>query len=93
MPKAPVLPLILKCSVKHCSRIPRFMAALMALLTIQIIASAQVYSTDGATALGIAPGSPSGSYALSGFDNINLRAAAYRNRWSRWCFVHHDAPL
>ena len=28
--------------------------------------------TDGATPSGVAPGSPSGSYALSGFENVNL---------------------
>src|SRR6266852_9201627 len=30
------------------------------------------HETDGTTPLGLAPGSPSGSYALNGFDNINL---------------------
>ena len=35
--------------------------------------SAQTTSaTDGSTPLGLQPGSPSGSYALSGFDNVNL---------------------
>ena len=29
-------------------------------------------ATDGSTPLGLQPGSPSGSYALSGFDNVNL---------------------
>lgn len=72
MPKAAVVPPIVKCSAKYCSRIAGLMAALVTLLSLQVIVSAQVYSTDGATALGIAPGSPSGSYALSGFDNINL---------------------
>src|SRR6266404_4749323 len=42
------------------------------LLSFQIIASGQVYSTDGTTATGIAPGSPSGAYALSSFESINL---------------------
>src|SRR5229473_4132601 len=36
-------------------------------------ASAQTsHSTDGTTPMGLAPGSPSGSYGLNGFDNINL---------------------
>src|SRR5882672_7889539 len=35
-------------------------------------ASAQKSSTDGSTPLGLAPGVPAGSYALSGFDNVNL---------------------
>jgi RHS repeat-associated protein len=34
--------------------------------------TAQITSTDGKTASGIAPGSPAGSYKLSEFDNINL---------------------
>src|SRR5262245_6217658 len=38
------------------------------------ITSAQTTTqpTDGNTPLGIAPGAPAGSYALSGFDNVNL---------------------
>jgi len=38
------------------------------------ITSAQTSTrpTDGTTPLGIAPGTPAGSYALSGFDNVNL---------------------
>jgi RHS repeat-associated protein len=47
-------------------------AMVLLLLSFQIITSGQVYSTDGTTATGIAPGSPSGSYALSGFESINL---------------------
>jgi hypothetical protein len=35
-------------------------------------ASAQTSSTDGTTPLALTPGSPAGSYALSGFDNINV---------------------
>ena len=30
------------------------------------------YPTDGTTPMGVKPGSPAGSYALSGFDNVNL---------------------
>ena len=29
-------------------------------------------ATDGTTPLGMTPGAPAGSYALSGFDNVNL---------------------
>lgn len=36
------------------------------------VAAQTTSATDGTTPSGIAPGSPSGSYALSGFDNINL---------------------
>lgn len=35
------------------------------------MASAQTSVTDGSTPLALAPGAPAGSYALSGFDNIN----------------------
>jgi RHS repeat-associated protein len=45
------------------------------LLALMMSASAQNgdrSATDGMTPLGISPGSPAGSYALSGFDNINL---------------------
>jgi YD repeat-containing protein len=44
-------------------------ALLLALSAIN--ARAQTSPTDGATPLGLAPGAPAGSYALSGFDNIN----------------------
>lgn len=30
------------------------------------------YPTDGSTPMGLKPGTPAGSYALSGFDNVNL---------------------
>src|SRR5258705_13464217 len=33
---------------------------------------AQEAVTEGTTPLGLSPGSPAGSYALSGFDNVNL---------------------
>src|SRR5688572_18392965 len=33
---------------------------------------AQTSATDGSTPLGLQPGAPAGSYALSGFDNVNL---------------------
>jgi RHS repeat-associated protein len=51
------------------------MAALLWLLLLVISASAQTTTTsatDKMTPSGLAPGSPAGSYALSGFDNINL---------------------
>ena len=49
-----------------------FGAALIVLVTI-FTASAQITTpSDGQTPLGIQPGAPAGSYALSGFDNINL---------------------
>jgi RHS repeat-associated protein len=42
--------------------------------TVVISANGQTVTTptDGQTPLGIEPGAPAGSYALSGFDNINL---------------------
>lgn len=53
----------------------RSLAVSALLLTLALGASAQNgdrSATDGMTPLGLAPGSPTGSYALSGFDNINL---------------------
>ena len=49
-------------------------ALFVALLLVLAAGSAfaQITSTDGSTASGIAPGSPAGSYGLSEFDNINL---------------------
>src|ERR1041384_4407654 len=47
--------------------------ALLFTITISFAAAAQTRSaTDGSTPMGLQPGSPSGSYALSGFDNVNL---------------------
>src|SRR5438477_5686452 len=42
------------------------------LVIIVSCACAQTSSTDGMTPLSLTPGSPTGSYPLSGFDNINL---------------------
>src|SRR5437764_321695 len=42
------------------------------LLLTGFTAAQVVKTTAGSTASGFAPGSPDGSYALSGFDNINL---------------------
>src|SRR5437764_61889 len=48
-------------------------SALLLLFLFCIGAQAQSsHTTDGTTPLGLSPGSPSGSYALNGFDNINL---------------------
>lgn len=42
-------------------------------ITLSFSVAAQTTSaTDGSTPLGLQPGSPAGSYALSGFDNVNL---------------------
>jgi RHS repeat-associated protein len=45
---------------------------LMGLLVGAASAQTTTRPTDGNTPLGIAPGTPAGSYALSGFDNVNL---------------------
>src|SRR5215471_21786860 len=48
---------------------------LVAVLFVPIAAFGQTTTTntaDGTSPLGTAPGSPAGSYALSGFDNVNL---------------------
>ena len=39
---------------------------------LAIVAGAQTSPTDGSTPLGIAPGAPAGSFALSDFENVNL---------------------
>src|SRR5438874_1545727 len=47
-------------------------AAAVGLLILPISAEAQTTSpTDGSTPLGLSPGAPSGSYALSGFESVN----------------------
>ena len=37
-----------------------------------VVAGQTTSATDGSTPLGLQPGAPAGSYALSGFDNVNL---------------------
>ena len=37
--------------------------------------SIRKFSTDGTTAPALEPGAPAGSFALSGFDNVNLLMA------------------
>jgi YD repeat-containing protein len=47
--------------------------ALLLTFTLGFAVAAQTKSaTDGSTPLGLQPGAPAGSYALSGFDNVNL---------------------
>src|SRR5258708_13971237 len=55
----------------RCITKARRIFLLMMLLATGVSAQTS-HSTDGTTPLGLAPGSPSGSYALNGFDNINL---------------------
>jgi RHS repeat-associated protein len=64
--------------VNHHSSLERlpasaFRALIVGLFLLFIAATADAQSaTDGRTPLGIAPGSPAGSYALSDFDNVNI---------------------
>ena len=46
----------------------------IALLLLLLLSGAQAQTspTDGTTPLALSPGAPAGSYALSGFDNVNL---------------------
>ena len=47
--------------------------AVLLIYALSFAASAQTRSaTDGSTPLGLQPGAPAGSYALSGFDNVNI---------------------
>lgn len=61
----------MKIKYFSCSRSTLVVIVYLCILSLTGTAKAQSV-TDGATPSGIAPGSPSGSYALSGFDNINL---------------------
>jgi RHS repeat-associated protein len=46
---------------------------LLVTFVFSLVSAAQTTSaTDGSTPLGLQPGAPAGSYALSGFDNVNL---------------------
>jgi YD repeat-containing protein len=47
------------------------LATLLVAISSAIVVKAQG-STDGTTPLGLSPGSPTGSYALNDFDNVNL---------------------
>jgi RHS repeat-associated protein len=52
--------------------IPRLLLTILTALIAATGARPQTSSaTDGSTPLGLSPGAPAGSYALSGFDNIN----------------------
>src|SRR5438874_13700055 len=42
------------------------------LFTFHLVAAQTTSAIDGSTPLGLSPGAPSGSYALSGFGNVNL---------------------
>ena len=43
-----------------------------ALLLLLLAGRAAAQDLSGTTPIGVAPGAPAGSYALSGFDNVNL---------------------
>src|SRR5215203_7149678 len=50
-----------------------FAQSLLLIGVLSFAVTAQTKSaTDGSTPLGLEPGAPAGSYALSGFDNVNL---------------------
>src|SRR5713226_6914384 len=49
-----------------------FVVALLLLLSTSAASAQNTNPTDGSTPAGLKPGAPSGSYGLSGFDNINL---------------------
>jgi RHS repeat-associated protein len=52
----------------------RLVGAVLLVVSLCALAVAQSTSnpTDGSTPLGLAPGAPTGSYSLGGFDNVNL---------------------
>ncbi len=51
---------------------PHHVVVVCTLLFLLAIGARAQSVTDGATPSGLAPGSPAGSYALSGFENVNL---------------------
>src|SRR5215207_11167937 len=58
-----------------CKFLPRIVSFVLAslLLTICLMSDVKAQgSTDGTTPLGLSPGSPIGSYALSDFEVVNL---------------------
>jgi hypothetical protein len=61
-----------KASTRNVA-IPRLLFALATLLFINS-AHAQTFTsvTDGSTPSALTPGAPAGSYAVSGFENVNL---------------------
>jgi YD repeat-containing protein len=58
-------------SVAFIRRAFTIVPLLLTMLTVTV-AQDRRSVTDGSTPLGLTPGSPVGSYALSGFDNVNL---------------------
>ena len=52
--------------------VARVIAAVIVLMSAVLTVRAQSSATDGATPAVLQPGAPAGSYALSGFDNVNL---------------------
>src|SRR5437879_6639432 len=63
-------PIHLRQSIRYSVRY--LLATLVLLLTVVIVNAQNSGPTDGSTPLGMAPGSPAGSYSLGGFDNINF---------------------
>src|SRR5678816_2352771 len=60
--------LSVRCSLVNFRR---FLFGLTSLLFLATAASGQT-ETNGSTPVGLSRGTPAGSYALSGFDNVNL---------------------
>lgn len=59
---------------QSCTTFLRCLLTVLFLLSLMTVASGTTTTSasDGSTPVGSAPGAPSGSYALSGLDNINL---------------------
>jgi len=64
------------CTLSRAISFPPVAKMLSAVLWLSLVGvtslSAQTSATDGKTPSGLAPGSPAGSYALSGFESVNL---------------------
>jgi YD repeat-containing protein len=63
---------MLTSSAQLTSSPRRALAVLLLCVICSAVASAQTTNTDGHTPPGLAPGSPSGSYRLGGFESVNL---------------------
>src|SRR5712692_5589051 len=70
---AKTLPGVKQALLNRSAMLTRFSCAVAtALVLLSGVAGYAQSVTDGSTPSGVAPGSPAGSYALSGFENINL---------------------
>ena len=90
--------IITRSALSRLIRHTLWIALLQCLLVGHTIA--QSSATDTRTPAGLTPGSPVGSYALSGFDNVNLYNGSLNFRLpllqvgrARWSVLHNDVAI